>query len=943
MRFVFNILMFFIGCTYVHSQEWISSGVEAKPYTRWWWMGSAVDSAGLDRNLRKYADAGIGGVEITPIYGVKGNEANEIPYLSSRWMSMLSHTENVCTSLGMETEMATGTGWPFGGPHIDIEDAAAMALFQRYDVQRADSSIDISCRDDKQKSFASLSRVMAYRYEMVSGKRSYSDVLNLTDKVASGKLPLNILPEGRWDLVVLYCGRTLQMVKRAAVGGEGYVIDHFSRKSVKKYLDRFDSAFVKSAVKFPRTFFNDSYEAYGADWTPDFLSEFESRRGYKLENFFPDFISDDSERTDVGKRIVSDYRQTMGELLLENFTSQWTDWAHFHGAVTRNQAHGSPANLIDIYGAVDIPECEGFGLSDFGISGLRRDDGFTRKNDSDISMLKYASSASHISGKKFTSSETFTWLTEHFRTSLSQCKPDLDLMFVSGVNHVVFHGTCYSPSDAQWPGWHFYASTDMSPYNSIWRDMPAFSKYIERCQAFLQWGKPDNDFLVYLPYYDMIYEQPGRQVLFDIHKMALRAPEFINAVKSIINNGFDADYISDSYLLNTSFSSGKLRTSGGASYSAVIVPGVRFMPCKVFEHLLALARQGATVIFMDVLPSSVPGYAQLQSRQARMDSVAASLMRNVSVDFSSTTVSEYGNGNIVCSSSYKDALCYASAKRELMRSEYGMQCIRRSNSNGYHYFISNLQGRDIDGWIPLGVDASEVVAYDPMNGKIGRIMLKKENGKTKVYMQLRSGESLILRTFVNKPSDTIPDWQCLRLNSAESIDLNNDWRMRFVESAPDASGKTYSFDVLRSWTELEDTVCRVLMGTGLYTKTFNISDVEKYADWVLDLGDVRESARVRINGHECGTLFAVPYTMRVGQYLRDGENTVEVEVTNLPANRISMLDRQGVEWRRFKDINVVDLNYKPASYADWTSVPSGLLGGVKLTPADAVLPDEVED
>ena len=278
-----------------------------------------------------------------------------------------------------------------------------------------------------------------------------------------------------------------------------------------------------------------------------------------------------------------------------------------------------------------------------------------------------------------------------------------------------------------------------------------------------------------------------------------------------------------------------------------------------------------------------------------------------------------------------------------MRSEYSMQCIRRSNSNGYHYFISNLQGRDIDGWIPLGVDASEVVAYDPMNGKIGRIMLKKENGKTKVYMQLRSGESLILRTFVNKPSDTIPDWQCLRLNSAESIDLNNDWRMRFVESAPDASGKTYSFDVLRSWTELEDTVCRVLMGTGLYTKTFNMSDVEKYADWVLDLGDVRESARVRINGHECGTLFAVPYTMRVGQYLRDGENTVEIEVTNLPANRISMLDRQGVEWRRFKDINVVDLNYKPASYADWTPVPSGLLGGVKLTPADAVLPDEVED
>ena len=943
MKSAFSILLMFIGCTGAYSQNWISSGIEAKPYTRWWWMGSAVDSAGLDRNLRMYTDAGIGGVEITPIYGVKGNEAKEIPYLSPLWMSMLSHTENVCNGLGMETDMATGTGWPFGGPHVDIADAAAKAVFQRYDVQRADSSIDISCSDAKQKNVASLSRVMAYRYDVVSGRRSYSEVLNLTDRVVSGRLPLSILPDGQWELVVLYCGRTLQKVKRAAVGGEGYVIDHFSKNAVGNYLARFDSAFVKSGVKAPRAFFNDSYEAYGADWTPNLLAEFESRRGYRLEDFFPDFLSGDGERTDVGRRIVSDYRQTMGELLLENFTSQWTNWAHFHGSVTRNQAHGSPANLIDIYGAVDIPECEGFGLSDFGITGLRRDDGFTRKNDSDISMLKYASSASHISGKKLTSSETFTWLTEHFRTSLSQCKPDLDLMFVSVVNHVVFHGTCYSPSDAQWPGWQFYASTDMSPTNSIWRDMSAFSKYIERCQAFLQWGKPDNDFLVYLPFYDMIYELPGRQVLFDIHSMASRAPKFIEVVKGILRNGYDADYISDSYLLKTSFASGKLRTSGGSSYSAVIVPEVRFMPCEVLEHLLSLARQGAKIIFMDAVPSSVPGYGHLQERQSRMDALTSSLKRAVSEDFSSTTVSEYGNGCIICSSSYRDALRYASSHREPMRRIYGMQCIRRSNSGGYHYFISNLQGRDIDGWVPLGVDAEDAVFYDPMSGRIGRAMLKKKGGRTNVYMQLRSGESIILRTYAKKTSDTIPDWQCMRLNASERVDLNNDWKMSFVESAPDASGKTYTMDVLRSWTEMEDTICRVLMGTGLYTKTFNLSGTENYADWVLDLGDVRESARVRVNGHDCGTLFAVPYSVRIGRYLHDGENTLEIEVTNLPANRISMLDRQGIEWRRFKDINVVDLNYKPASYADWAPVPSGLLGGVTLTPAYTVRPADVEE
>ena len=115
-------------------------------------------------------------------------------------------------------------------------------------------------------------------------------------------------------------------------------------------------------------------------------------------------------------------------------------WARKNGSITRNQAHGSPANLIDVYAAVDIPECEGFGLSQFHIKGLRQDS-LTKKNDSDLSMLKYASSAAHIAGKPYTSTETFTWLTEHFRTSLSQCKPDMDLMFVSGINHMFFHGT----------------------------------------------------------------------------------------------------------------------------------------------------------------------------------------------------------------------------------------------------------------------------------------------------------------------------------------------------------------------------------------------------------------------------------------------------------------------------------------------------------------------
>lgn len=73
----------------------------------------------------------------------------------------------------------------------------------------------------------------------------------------------------------------------------------------------------------------------------------------------PEFLN--PVRTDTTARILSDYRETLAELLLENFTRQWTEWAHRGGSLTRNQAHGSPGNLIDLYATVDIPECEGFG------------------------------------------------------------------------------------------------------------------------------------------------------------------------------------------------------------------------------------------------------------------------------------------------------------------------------------------------------------------------------------------------------------------------------------------------------------------------------------------------------------------------------------------------------------------------------------------------------
>ena len=829
-RRIFTLCLICCTMTATHAQSWPTPRPEAKAGTRWWWLGSAVDKENLQWNLSEYARVGIGAVEITPLYGVQGNDKNNIPFLSPQWMQVLKTVEDIAKPLGIEVDMNCGTGWPFGGPHVPLEQAACKAIF---------------------------------RDTVINGSPVYS----------------------------VDIGRTRQKVKRAAPGGEGWVVDHFDHDAVSNYLARFDKAFAESGVPYPHTFFNDSYEVYRANWTPTLFDEFQKRRGYDLRQHLPELLG----VIDDGNQVLCDYRETLSDLLYENFTLQWVNWAHQHGVKVRNQAHGSPANLLDLYAAVDIPEIEGFGLSEFGIKGLRTDPGMTRKNFSDVSMLKYAPSAAHVMGKPLTSSETFTWLTEHFRTSLSQMKPDLDLMFTCGVNHVYFHGSCYTPQNDPWPGWKFYASIDMSPTNSIWRDAPFLMQYIERCQSFLQLGEPDNDFLVYLPVRDMWHirgprndddkqasknRRGGEDLLmqFDIHTMDEKAPQFIHSILAIDSLGYDCDYISDRQLAKLQIKDGMLVTEGGARYRALIIPS----GTTIDERLAALL-------------------APLTSQSSPLTSY------------------------IIMGENAEAMAHYAQA--EPMKRDLGLRAIRRKQANSWHYFMANLTPNDISGEVTLAVPFKSATWFDPLTGDITPAFVK--DGK--VSIALRSGESRILQTSSALASPQFPPHTSLSplsLTPSTTLSLNGPWTLTFTEEVPRVSN-TFQLDKLQTWETLSDSAA-VTMGTGIYTTTFQLSKQQAKQHWMLDLGDVRESARVYINDHFIGCAWAVPFILDCRNALRKGKNTLRIEVTNLPANRIADMDRRGIKWRKFNEINIVDINYKKTTYENWVPVKSGLNSEVKL-------------
>jgi hypothetical protein len=236
-----------------------------------------------------------------------------------------------------------------------------------------------------------------------------------------------------------------------------------------------------------------------------------------------------------------------------------------------------------------------------------------------------------------------------------------------------------------------------------------------------------------------------------------------------------------------------------------------------------------------------------------------------------------------------------------MKTQLGLHMIRRSHEQGHHYFIANLSPEDVDASVPLAVDFASAMWYDPMTGDTTPAEIAGRN----IRIRLRSGESRILKTN-NMPMDSHAEHVVVPPSSTEEITLQGPWTLTFVDAQPEVT-ETFQLDTPQTWEGLSPAAA-VTMGTGVYTTTLRLTRRQARQHWMLDLGDVRESARVYINGQFIGCAWAVPFVLDCRDALRKGKNEIRIEVTNLPANRIADLDRQGYKWREFNEINVVQLN-----------------------------------
>ncbi|MEP7236634.1 MAG: glycosyl hydrolase [Ferruginibacter sp.] len=887
--------------------KWPAITNQTKPWTRWWWLGSEVNKKDLTTVMQQYQQVGLGGLEITPIYGVQKEEPLYIRFLSPQWMNVFDHTLKEGKRLNLGIDLANATGWPFGGPWIGDEDACKNMQFKTYSLSGGETLSDtiqfiqeplvrtenykpVKIEDVLQPISANRN-LQALSIDQVRFKRAlplqtliaYSEAgqnIDLTTKVdAAGKLNWTAPPTGgKWNLYAVFMGWHGKQVERAAPGGEGNVIDHFSSSALQHYLNKFDEAFKGHDISSLRGFFNDSYEVDDArgqsNYTPLLFQEFQKRRGYDLKTELPAlFTKKSTERTN---RILCDYRMTIDELILEKFTGEWKKWAHSKGKIVRNQSHGSPANTLDLYGVVDIPETEG----------------------TEILRIKFAPSTSHVMGKQLAAAESATWLNEHFVSSLSDVKKALDVYFIGGVNHIVYHGTTYSPPSEPWPGRLFYAAVEFTQANPFWNNFSILNNYVTRTQSFLQQGKPDNDVLLYFPIYDK-YSEPGRDLLlhFDGMKPDFNGTPFETTAQTMYDKGYTFDYISDRQIANLQTANKKILT-GGTAYQTILLPDAKFMKLETLQKLFELAKNGATIIAYKDMPDDVPGYGQLEKNTAAFKSLLNQL-NFTATDVDGVKSATIGKGKFLSGKNFEKLLTAASIRKEGM-TEKGLQFNRRKNADGSSfYFIANRSNKKMEEWITLQTKANGVSLYNPMTAQSGVPQFRKNaEGFIEVYLQLNTDESYIIQTS-NKIIAGVP-YPYLKERLAPT-EITGEWALQFIEGGPSLPVAAPMTELI-PWTDLSADAFKTFSGTASYSIHFK-KPSGAATQYLLDLGKVYESAQVFINGKKMATLIGPDYAFTIADKDLKTDNLLEIKVSNSMANRIIDLDKRKVVWKKFNNTN----------------------------------------
>lgn len=893
----------------------LSPDEDARIMMRWWWVGPTITPEEIERELALMKAAGIGGVEVAFLYPVtlETEQPASYPFLSETFLAALRHAAISARAHAMTFDITLGSGWPYGGPHITgSHQARKLRIVEITVAAGAVNDAIATAHGDAELLAATLNGETLE----INKER-----LTLAPSNESGTLRL------------LLSEPTGQAVKRAAIGAEGFALDHYSEEALAAHLDAVGEPLIQAVGAHCRAIFCDSLEVYHSNWTPNFLAEFKRLRGYDLTPHLPQLLQalqidqagEVSQRGTPSRSVADlqhDYALTLQDLLEQKFLAPLKRFAHANGVASRVQVYGVPPTSLSSYQFVDIPE----GETTLGNSPICLPADWT-----EITPLRFASSAGKHYGKGLISGETWTRLhSPPYAATPLDMKAEADRFFLQGVNQIIGHGWCQKPENADPSQWVFYAAGNFNEANPWHPVLPDLARYLQFVCSLMRQGKPVADVAIYLPDHDVMSARTFSTSKENLnHVKALREHIGTDLPSALLARGYNFDLIDDRIITGT---------SDLGNYSIIILPHITQIPLETLNALTRYCKNGGHLVALGRIPERAPGFLQ----QAESDEVAQRCQ---------ALFSAKGPRSAHCASSVEELMRDSLPHPDVALNQDipAIGYSHRRMDEGDVYLFVNTSNEPVMLTPSFKDSDGQFTWMRPLDGQLFQAGLESS-------IPLEPFESVITVRTLARDKDGEPRSPQKPTPAIRECLIEQPWTL----NVPDRN-IAIELEALKPWTDFNELAdysgeveyrctfdCEQELSSGLaafleFEKPVAVQPY-RFRPERRNIGfsvflktPVMDAARLWLNGQYLGSLFAPPYRIDATSALQPGVNTLSIKVSNRLINQLGntqLYDFEKVHQvygKRIEDIHDFE-NLSPA--------PSGLAGKLKLTfsPKCQILP-----
>ncbi|MEI8273870.1 MAG: glycosyl hydrolase [Paludibacter sp.] len=758
--------------------------------------------------------------------------------------------------------------------------------------------------------YTSMAGVKAFfpsyaNYEEPKGSAiSSTNIIDVTKFLKSDNILDWKAPSGNWTIMRFGCRNNGAVTRPAPLPGVGFEADKFDTTAINAHLANFTGKLLErigtpnknlqGGLKFLHM---DSWEMGAQNWTAKFREEFKKRRGYDPLPFYPVYAGLVVESLEKSERFLWDLRQTSQELVIENHAKYLKKYGQKYNLGFSIEPYDmNPTADMELGAVADVPMAE-FWSKDYGFN-------------SSFSCIQAASIA-HIEGKKVVAAESFTAYLDAWKQYPGSMKNQGDWAFATGINKFMYHTYQHQslPENLK-PG------MTMGPYGvhhdrsqTWWSMADAYHNYVARCQYILQQGKPVADILYLTP--------EGAPQVFRAPASALTsADDLTNSLSFTVKDeilpgqakedflpdrkGYNFDGCSPSQLFKATVSKGKIIFPSGANYSLLVLPKTETMTPALLAKIESLVKAGATVIGNP--PRKSPSLVNYPECDIQVGEKAKMMWGEL------TTPEEisnhaFGKGKIYWGGAFSQikypelypeynrtaSLLRKMGIQEDFMSTGPVRYTHKQIDSGDLYFVSNKSNSTINTNCFFRVKKGTPELWNPMSGETRQLSdYVVLNGQIQIPLQFEPYESYFI--VFNKTGKVKIVQNPINTNFSEPLvisQISSPWNVSF--DAKWGGPATIKFDTLVDWTTRKEEGIKYYSGIATYHTVIEFSEktvTDKKSDIFIDLGEVNNMARVRINGKDMGVVWSAPFRVKISDAVVVGENKIEIEVANLWPNRL---------------------------------------------------------